>query len=532
MTAFLSPDESERIDALNRYQIVDTSPEPAFDRLTSLAARLLQAPMSAIAFVNTDRVWIKSGHGFQLREMGRETSFSNYAILQDEVLALSDAREDPRFAASEWVTGPTAVRASACAPLKTPEGFRVGSLCVLDRAARKFPPEELRLLEELAAMVMDELELRRECREAMRAVRRQPERQDLWAVALNSAALGVTIVDEEGWFVDVNPAYCRMLGYAREELVGRHFTLALPPDAHSVARRAHTVFFETGDRSPIGWELRRKDGTRIDVQITGAAFTCDDGRRFRVTTVTDVTALKQLDDHFRETEKMAAVSRLAGGAAHGFNNLLTIVSGYSQLLKAGIIAGDPLGMYVEEIARASERAAELTSKLLAFSRRRFGEPKRLDINRLIEEEMPNIREELPSEIELEADLESGVAAVFGDQSYFLQAIRDLITNSREAMPRGGRITIRTANFELEEDNPEMDLRRGLYALVTVEDTGEGIDPQMLKHIFEPFYTTKGVGRGTGLATTYGTIRQWGGQVTVVSTPGKGTTVSLYIPAIG
>jgi signal transduction histidine kinase len=229
---------------------------------------------------------------------------------------------------------------------------------------------------------------------------------------------------------------------------------------------------------------------------------------------------------------MDAVSRLAGGAAHGFNNLLTIITGYSQLLRSGLSESDPLSMYVDEISAAADRAAALTGKLLAFSRRRLGEPERVDVNALVAETVDRMGPELPPEIEVSVDLAPGLAPVFADRRYLEQSIRDLVANSREAMPRGGRITIRTAGVSVAEAGTAEapGLRPGPYVLLTVEDTGEGIDPETQKHLFEPFFTTKGVGKGTGLATAYGTVRQYGGDIRVSSRPGQGTSVAMYLPA--
>jgi PAS domain S-box-containing protein len=449
------------------------------------------------------------------------------------VMTVEDARADPRFRESPFVTGPPGVRSCSCAPLKTPEGFRVGTLCAMDREAREFRPEEVRILERLAAVVMDELELRRETQETLEAVARQRQRPGMWAAAFDSAALGVTIVSEDGWFLEVNPAYCRMTGFAREELLGHHFTIVLPEETRHEARRMHAGFFTGEERGPIEWRLRRKDGSRIDVQLTGAPFVTEDGARFRVTTLTDITAAKRMEEQLRAAEKMGALSRLAGGAAHGFNNLLTIISGYSQLLRNSLSEGDPVSIYVDEIAVAAERAAALTNKLLAFSRRRFGAPERLDINELVSATAASVRAEMPPRIEVETSLAPQLPAVFADRTHLSQGIRDLVTNAREAMPQGGRLTIRTEAVELAapESVIEGGLRPGSYVVVTVADTGEGIDPEARKHLFEPFFTTKGVGKGTGLATVYGTVKQFGGDVRVTSSPGEGTAVSLYLPAM-
>jgi PAS domain S-box-containing protein len=528
--ALLLPEEPERIEALRRYRILDTPPEALFDHITRLTVELLHVPFSVIAFVNQNRTWCKSSRGIEITEVRRDDSFAAHTILQDEMLVVGDARVDPRFASHPLVAGAPGVRAYAGAPLKTPEGFRLGSLCAIDTRARIFGPDELRTLERLAAIVMDELELRREARETVENAQRERQRPGLWAAAFDSAALGVTITGEDGFFEDVNSEYCRLTGYSREELIGHHFTMVLPVETRNEALRAHKAFIESEEPGPSEWRIRRKDGIVIDVQLTAARFISEDGARFRISTLADVTALKELEEQLRNSEKMEAVSRLAGGAAHGFNNLLTIITGYSQLLRAGVGEADPLRTYVDEIAAAGDRAALLTGKLLAFSRRRFGEPERLDVNALVTATVPVVCADLSSRIEVGTELAAGLAPVFADRAYLEQAIRDLVANACEAMPAGGRITIRTSGVTVGDQRPP-GLRPGTYIVITVEDNGEGIDLETQKHLFEPFFTTKGVGKGTGLATIYGTMKQFGGDIKVASTPGQGTIVSMYLPAM-
>jgi PAS domain S-box-containing protein len=523
-------DEPERIEALHRYKILDTPPEAAFDRITSLTSELLHVPIALLAFVNQKRAWIKSSVGAKLRELPREESLAGYAILQDEVITRPDAREDPHFATSPLVAGAPGVRAYACAPLKIPDGYRIGSLCAVDTVPRQFRPEELRVLEGLAAVAVDELELR--LLKVAAGLRERRDPRFLWASAFDSAALGITIIGEDGRFLDLNPAYCRMTGYGREELVGHQFTDVLPPDSQDAARWAHQATMERQESGPWEWQLRRKDGSLMVVQATANRFVAEDGTPCRITTVTDTTALKRFEEELRSVEKMAAVSRLAGGAAHGFNNLLTIIAGYSQLLRSSLSRSDPLSDYVDEILTAADRATALTGKLLAFSRRRFGERERLDLNSLVAEITASIYPVLPAGVELATDLAPDLAPVMADRSDIAQAIRDLVTNAQEALPRGGRITIRTSNIELTSQGMRAprDLEAGAYVLLAVQDNGEGFDPETRKHLFEPFYSTKGVGKGTGLAAIYGILKQIGGDVSLLSHPGKGTTVSLYLPA--
>ena len=529
MAVYIPSGELQRLEALRRYSILDTPTEPAFDRITNLTSELLQVPMSAIAFVDRDRTWLKSGRGLEIRELGRE-AFAEYSITQKEPFASADAREDPRFASSPLAAGPLAVRACAGAPLITPEGYRVGVLCALDRSARQFRPGDLMVLAGLAEIAVDGLELRRKALLQADTIPQQRQEPDLRAAAFASAAVGINILDKDGILVDVNQAYCRITGYSREELVGNHFTMVVPAELHGLAARAHENFIVGGELGPTEWRIRCKVGMVLDVHLTAARIISGSGCRFRVNTITDISSLKSLEARLRGTEKMEAVSRLAGGAAHGFNNLLTIITGYSQILRSTLSDTDPACAYVDEISKAADRAAVLTGKLLAFSRRRFGQPERLDVNVLVAKAVSAVSAQLPAGTVLATELAPDLPPVLADRAYIEQGLSALIANAREAMPGGGSIMIRTSNVEISESRLPGSLRAGRYVLVAISDTGVGIDPETRRHLFEPFFSTKGIGRGTGLAIVYGTVKQLGGDVTVSSLLGSGTTVSLYLPA--
>jgi signal transduction histidine kinase len=247
---------------------------------------------------------------------------------------------------------------------------------------------------------------------------------------------------------------------------------------------------------------------------------------------TDCLEGARAEAQLRETQKMEAISRLAGGVAHGFNNLLTIVTGYAQLLKSGFRPEDPFHSYANEILGAADRAAALTNKLLAFSRRGFGQPRVIDLNALLTGMSASVRALLGESIELALVLDRGLVKVIGDSDQLELALSDLVRNARDAMPEGGKLTVRTANLALAEADlrGHPSLTPGAYALIEVEDNGVGMDEETKSHLFEPFFTTKGPGQGTGLAAVYGIVRQWGGEVTVASSQGSGTTVSILLPA--
>jgi len=245
----------------------------------------------------------------------------------------------------------------------------------------------------------------------------------------------------------------------------------------------------------------------------------------------DITYLRKVEQELRQAQKMEAIGRLAGGIAHDFNNLLTAILGYCELLRARIEEGRPELAEIEEIHRAGQRAAELTEQLLAFSRQRVLEPVRLDLSEEIEGLSRMLQRLIGADIELETRLGADLPPIDSDPGAIEQIVLNLAINARDAMPRGGRLTIETGQTHLAERDAEFDMGAGRYLVLKVRDTGTGMDDETLGRAFEPFFTTKpeGEGTGLGLATVYGIVEQAGGSISVESEPGEGTTFTIYLP---
>ncbi len=436
---------------------------------------------------------------------------------RDETFVIADAREDARFAGHPLVAGPAAVRSIACVPVQAADGVRVGALWAMDTRPRRFRPMHLRTLDSLAA-------------EAIGMSRAAAcEAAGSWAAAVRSAALGIALVDVCGNVLDANPACARLTGYKREELANHGLRLLFASGSHDCVRLARAVSLEEDAGDPAEYRIVRKDGAPADLRITIGRLPAAVGSRLRVITIEDVTAARRLDLRLQHSGKWDAVARLAGGAAHGFNNLLTIISGYGQLVRTSLDEHDPAQTYLHEILAASDTAAVMAAKLLALSRSRVTEPESLDLNALVREVADSLRTGLPPGIRFLTALAPGTLPVMADPACLAQSIRELVTNAREAMSRGGRIRVRTLRVGAPH-RAAVSLRPGKYAAVEVEDTGEGIDIEAQKHLFEPFYSTRGLGRGTGLATVFANTRQCGGDIRFVSERGRGATVTLYLPA--
>jgi PAS domain S-box-containing protein len=287
-------------------------------------------------------------------------------------------------------------------------------------------------------------------------------------------------------------------------------------------------------QSEMEYRIRHKDGRIIWIHSRDKIILDAKGRIDHIRSVLfDITARKHLEDQLLQSQKMEMVGRLAGGVAHDFNNLLTAIIGYCDLLRKRVGTNQVLLNDIEQIHRAGERAASLTRQLLAFSRKQVLQPKILDLNLVIADMERMLRRLIGEDIDLATVLESNLGRVRADPGQIEQVIMNLAVNARDAMPKGGRLTIETANVELDSAYTQMvvDFKPGPYVMIAVSDTGSGMDEETVARIFEPFFTTKGEGEGTGLglSTTYGIVKQSGGHIWVKSELGRGTTFRVYLP---
>jgi two-component system cell cycle sensor histidine kinase/response regulator CckA len=340
------------------------------------------------------------------------------------------------------------------------------------------------------------------------------------------------------WTVDRDLRFTSALGagFARlkirpDELVGMslldYFETAdqtfLPIAAHRRAVAGEPMTFhvewKSGSYACHVEPLRDSDG-----QVSGA-----------ICMSLDITDRKQLEEQLRQAQKMEAVGRLAGGIAHDFNNLLMVIQGYSDLLVERLPDGDPLRRNAEQIQMASQRASSLTRQLLAFSRKQMLAPKILNVQSVVAEMEKILRRLIGEDVQLETSSAPDLGLIKADRSQIEQVILNLAVNARDAMPQGGRLTIETANVELDASysHPPAVLSPGRYVMLAVTDNGCGMDAETQAHVFEPFFTTKEKGKGTGLglATVYGVVKQSGGYVWVYSEPGRGTSFKIYLPRI-
>ena len=347
----------------------------------------------------------------------------------------------------------------------------------------------------------------------------------------------VLVFDADARYVKIAPTSPELLYRPTEALLGRRareiFAPALAEYFESVVRQAldgdAPVHFDY--ELEIGGEPRWFSGTASPMRPAGAGTSGGGGRVLWV--ARDVTASKQLEAQLRQAQKMEAVGLLAGGIAHDFNNLLTVITAYGQLLRAEFADGDERREEVEEVLKAAARGAELTRQLLAFGRKQVLRPRVVDVNGVVAGVRPMLARLLGADATLDARLAPSLSRVEADPGQLEQVLLNLTANAGDAMPGGGRVTIETADVELDAAAVRAlpGLAPGRYVLVSVSDTGVGMDEATRLRVFEPFFTTKGTGKGSGLglATVYGIVKQSGGAVTVRSAPGEGTTFEIYLP---
>ena len=339
----------------------------------------------------------------------------------------------------------------------------------------------------------------------------------------------------EGRYIDVNEGFLRVTGYKREEVIGRtsaDLNFWERPEAR--AELVNTLRTEGLVRN-LEIRYRTKSGEQR-IALDSSEIIEVGGQKCMISILRDMTEQKFLEKQLRQSQKMEAVGQLTGGIAHDFNNMLGVIIGYSEVIGERLADNDPLQKKCEQITKAAQSAASLTRQLLAFSRQQMLEPKYLDLNSIVRNMERMLRRLIGEDISFSTSLGPTLGTIKADQGQIEQILINLVVNARDAMPHGGKVRIETSAVELNGEYSKKHLPQlpGSYVLLTVSDTGVGMDAETQARIFEPFFTTKEVGKGTGLglSTVYGVVRQSDGHIWVYSEPGHGATFKIYLPRTG
>jgi PAS domain S-box-containing protein len=386
---------------------------------------------------------------------------------------------------------------------------------------------------EILTFVSQQLASAIEIKKNEQALRRSEAR---YRSLVQSSVYGIYRSSLEGQFLDVNAALIGMLGYNSLEevlLLDPLQDIFANPDEHA---RLMEEFHRTGRMDGVEVKWKKQDGSIITVRISGRAVSSvDEPADVLEAIAEDVTDRRALEDQFRQAQKMEAVGRLAGGVAHDFNNLLMVISGYTEVILAKLELDHPLHEKARAIQQAADRATILTRQLLAFSRKQLLELKVVDINTIVQDMQRLVQPLIGENVELVTVLSSESVHTRADASQLEQVLMNLVVNAKDAMPTGGKLTIQTQSIELDEAHRggQNFIRPGQYVMLSVSDTGLGMDKETQSRIFEPFFTTKEKGKGTGLglSTVYGIVKQTGGYVMVHSEEGHGTAFNIYLPRV-
>jgi two-component system, cell cycle sensor histidine kinase and response regulator CckA len=540
-TAPIPKNEAERLAALRRYDILDTPAEEAFDDFTRLASQICATPVALISLVDTDRQWFKSKAGLDLSETPRDVAFCAHSIQESTLLEVPNALKDERFRTNPLVVGDPNIRFYAGAPLTTPDGFKIGALCVIDRVPRQLSPEQRAAMEILGRQVVAQMELRRLNQQLEQVVRERTvelqQQQEFSHELMENLVEGVVACDAEGKLTIFNKT-------AREW----HGTdvRRVPPEEWSRTfdlREIDGITPLPTDSIPLLRALRgeRVRNAEISIVVKGAAprlvlcngdalIDADGHKTGAVVVLHDITQRRKAEQQLLRVQRLESIGTLAGGVAHDLNNTLAPILMVTGLLRVKYPKSMEL---IDTVEASAKHGADMVRQLLTFAKGAEGARLLIQPRDLLTEMEKIIRGTFPKNIRLRTSYANELHPILGDAIQLHQVLLNLCVNARDAMPKGGTLTLKVEPMELgaASHSSVAEARPGRYVVCHVSDTGTGIPPEILERIFEPFFTTKGPDQGTGLglSTVIGIVKSHDGFVRVHSEPGHGSTFSIYLP---
>jgi PAS domain S-box-containing protein len=503
-----------------------------------------QAPgnLSSILLVDSDGVHIHHAAGPKLPEaynraiegatIGPGAGSCGTAAYRRERVFVCDIATDPLWKDIKHVALEHGLRACWSTPILGTDGSVLGTFAIYRKEPAAPRPHDLEVIAQATHLARIAIESDR----ARTALQRSHERFDL---VIQSSDAGIWDVDVARKEVFLSPRWKSQLGYTDAELPNRRDSwesLLHPEDRERALAAGRDCLEGRVPTFEIEYRLRHKDGSYRWIVSRGIAIRDPSGRPLRMTgSHQDVTERKALEARFLQAQKMEGVGRLASGVAHDFNNVLSLITSYSELVLARLQPGDPLRDHVDEIRKAGAQGSSLTRQLLLFARRQVAEPRVLDLNEIVPEMEKMLRRVIGKDVAVEVALERPLGRVEADAGRVEQVILNLCVNARDAMPHGGKIAIGTANVDLPGNVRGLrgPVRPGRYVALSVHDTGSGMTPEVLARLFEPFFTTKEPGKGTGLglSTVEAVVEAAGGCISVASVPGEGSTLAIYFPRV-
>jgi len=553
----LAENESARLAALRSFGILDTPPEQAFDDLVRLAGYICGTPIALIGFMDAERLWFKSRIGWDINEVPREKCFCAHTVLQSDVLVVPDTLVDNARMAECALASHGGIRFYAGAPLLSSEGYCLGTVSVMGMISRGLSQGQVEALRRISRVVVQLLENRREAfqpfdkidtrlvrgtqeppkvlglsfwkeiteqRRSREALRQSEQR--LHGI-IESAMDAIITVDCDQRIRVFNQAAEQTFRCTASQAVGQSIDIFIPERFRASHQRHVQEYAKTGitPRSmgvPARLLARRYDGQEFTIEATISKAEIN-GQPLCTVILRDLSTRLRLEAEARQAQRIEAVEQLAGGVAHQFNNYLGIILGYSDLLSEEAGINERLCRYVAEIIFATQNAALLTTQLLAFGRKQVPVPRVLNLNTWLGESESMLRQLVSAHVEVAFDLAPKVGSIHADPAQIQQMLANLLVNARDAMPNGGKATITTADVEFDEAcaNQSRGVHPGSYVSLAITDTGHGMSADTREHLFEPFYTTQGVGKGAGLglAAVFGIVKDSGGHISVETCEG-------------
>ena len=516
LKAPIPPDDAQRLQDLRATRLLDTPPEPVFDSIVQLIKTLFDAPICLVSLVDADRQWFKAAVGLNAPQTPRDISFCGHAILGKDVFVIRDAFQDTRFQDNPLVVGPPFIRFYAGAPIQTRGKQTIGTICIIDSAPR--PDFDQASADKLAAVA-------KVCEQMIHA----RTEAALTAEVLKQLPVGVVLRLPSGEIVNANPAFSRMVGLERNDLPGMMISaLATSGGADHREQEAEALHRGKGF-GPFPMEFIRADGGLVPAEISSLLIERDVSPLI-LSVVEDITARRKIEFELIQAQKMEAIGQLTGGLAHDFNNMLGVIVGNLDLMEKGLAEQPALLRKMETARTAALRGADLTHALLSVARKQAMRSEPVDLNARLAELLPLLQHTVGGSIDVVMDLEQ-LPMVEVDSSGLASTILNLAINARDAMPKGGRLTLRTRPRLILFDDSDDGLQPGHYVALSVSDTGVGMSADILARAADPFFTTKerGGGTGLGLAMAKGFAKQSRGDFRIYSEIYHGTSISLLLP---